>query len=167
MKLIAENRIEITRPLFNEGMRTVENKEYKKLAWKITLIVLALCAAGAAFLIYTGNSLIYLAGEGIFFAAMLAWVTYVLPRNKRKNSYQAMCHKSGGNLTRTIRFYEDAMIIFSGDGKETTIPYENVLEWHETRHLFVLICREKTGVLLKKDGFVTGDAEIVKAAMNK
>ena len=87
MKPIAENRIEITRQLFDEGMRAVENKEYKKLALKVALAVLLITAAAAAYLLHTGGSLILLAGEGIFFAAMLVWVAFVLPKNKRKSSY--------------------------------------------------------------------------------
>lgn len=165
MKLIAENRIEITRQLFNEGMRTIENKKYKKLTWKIALIILAICAAGAMFLLHTGSSLVYLAGEGIFFAAMLAWVAYMLPRNKRKSSYQAMCRKSGGVPARTVRFYQEHMTILSETGNETTILYKDVLECHETKHLWVLISREKIGVLLKKDGFTTGNAEIIKTVI--
>ena len=166
MKPIAENRIEITRQLFDEGMRAVENKEYKKLALKVALAVLLITAAAAAYLLHTGGSLILLAGEGIFFAAMLVWVAFVLPKNKRKSSYQAMCRKSNGTLSRTIRFYSDHMSILSGEEMMITIPYQDVLEWRETKHLWVLTCREKTGVLIKKDGFVTGNADMVKAAMN-
>ena len=163
MKPIAENRIEITRKLFDEGMQTVENKEYKKLTLKVALVVLVITAAAAVYLLHTGGSLIYLAGECIFFAAMLIWVAFVLPRNKRKRSYEAMRRKSDGVLTRTVRFYADHMIICSGAGKEVTIPYKDVNGWHETKHLCILTCKEKTGVLLNKDGFVTGNAKAVKA----
>ncbi|MGN0353405.1 MAG: hypothetical protein ACI4ES_17330, partial [Roseburia sp.] len=76
---IAENHITITRKLFNEGMRAVENKSYNKEIRLLALILTVLYLIVAIWLIYTGGSLFFLLGESIFLAALLFWLFIMLP----------------------------------------------------------------------------------------
>ena len=88
--LIAENHITITRKLFNEGMRAVENKAYKKDIRRLTLLLAVLYSLIALWILYTNGSLFLLLGESVFLAALLFWLFIMLPGTKRKNKYKAM-----------------------------------------------------------------------------
>ena len=73
-----------------------------------------------------------------------------------------MVQGSGATPARTTRFYKDHFVVESETGKKTRFPYSDVEKISESKHLWVLRCKGKAGVLLKKDGFVRGDMDTVK-----
>lgn len=150
---IAENHIQISRALFNEGMRAVENKEYTKSVRKIALFTVILLAAAAAWLLYTGGSLIFLLGETIFLGAMLSWLIIMLPGTRRRKKYQAMTHGSDDVPERTTVFYQEYLSVTAENGKETIIPYCDITGWQETKNLYLLNCKNNICVMLDKKGF--------------
>lgn len=87
---IAENHIRISRSLFNEAMRDTESKTYKKAVQKIALVLASLYLIIAFFLSYTGCSLLLLLGESVFLAALLFWLTVMLPGTRRHSKYKAL-----------------------------------------------------------------------------
>jgi len=157
------NQICITRALFDEGMRAAENGAYKKAVRKMALILLAVYLAAAAWLLYTGGSLIFLLGESVFLCALLFWLIIMLPNTRRKSKYKAMMQ--GGNEVpgRTIKFYQNHLSVLTNTGKETLIQYKDIQDWKETSHLYILNCNNKISVLLDKNGFVAGDFQTVKS----
>lgn len=154
---IAENRISISRALFDEGMRAAENGKYKKSVQKLALILLVLYLGVAIWLIHSGSSLFFLLGESIFLGALIFWLTVMLPGTKRRSKYRTMAREKGRIPQRTVKFYPDELSVVTDTGRETVIPYSDVQGWQETRHLYILCCKNNLRVLLDKDGFVHGD----------
>lgn len=163
--LIAENHTRISRALFNEGMRAVENQDYRKSVKKIAIGLAVVFAAVATWLVYTGGSLIFLLGEAIFLGAILFWLMFMLPDTRRRNKYKAMTHGTDDIPERTIIFYEGYLTVTANSGKETTIPYDNIMNWQETKNLYILNCQNHVSVLLDKNGFVAGDFDSVKTKL--
>lgn len=160
---IAENHITITKKLFNEGMRAVENKIYTKESKILLLTLVVLYLLVAAWLIYTGSSLFFLFGESIFLAAILFWLFILLPGTKRKNKYKSMSQGLDTAPVRVIRFYQDHMSISANSGKTTNIPYQELTGWQETSHLYIIHCAMNRKVLISKNGFVSGNFDMIKS----
>ncbi len=156
---IAENHTLISRALFDEGMRAVENKSYKKAVRKLALILLAIYLAAAAWLLCTGGPLFFLIGETIFLGALLFWLSVMLPGTKRRSKYKAMA--SNGLPTRKTRFYPDHLTVLSDMGKETTLFYHDMVSHQETKNLYILTFQNNVSVMLDKKGFVSGDFSTV------
>lgn len=162
-KPIAENHTMISRTLFNEGMRAVENKRYKNEVKKLILILVILYLLVAAWLVYTGGSPVFLLGESIFLGAILCWLMFMLPNARRRDKYKAMSQGSDKVPERTIRFYQDHLSVTANSGKVTDIPYHKITGWQETRNLYILNCTEKNSILVSKNGFILGNFDIVKS----
>ena len=160
--LIAENHTRISRRLFNEGMRAVENKSYKKEIKKLVLIFAALFLILAIWLVYTGTPLVFLLGEALFLAMILIWISVMLPDTKRRSKYKALQHNSGSTPERTILFYPDRLSVTANSGEVTLIPYTEITELQETRNLYIFHCSQNTSLLIAKNGFVLGDFHAVK-----
>lgn len=161
--LIAENHITITKKLFNEGMRAVENKAYKKDIRRLTLLLAVLYSLIALWILYTNGSLFLLLGESVFLAALLFWLFIMLPGTKRKNKYKAMTQGRNIAPERTIRFYQDHMSVIAKTGETTEIAYQEITGWQETDNLYVLNCINKRSVLVSKSGFISGDFNAIKS----
>jgi hypothetical protein len=85
-----------------------------------------------------------------------------MPRSNAKRLWKSLEGKYGCNLQRTTSFYPDYFEIL-GDGVERQITYEEVLQIKQSRRLLILVCEDKTGVLLALDGFRQGNVNDVKA----
>ena len=162
---IAENHICISRSLFNEGMRAAGNKTYKRTVQKLALILLLLYLAVAAWLLYTGGSLIFLIGESVFLGALLFWLFIMLPASKWRSKYKAMAQGGNSIPKRTIRFYPDHLLVLANTGKETTISYCDIQNWQETKNLYILNCSNNISVLLDKNGFVIGNFQAIESLL--
>ena len=160
---IAENHISITRKLFNEGMRAVENKSYKKEIKKLILVLAILYLVVVVWLLCTNGSLLFLLGESIFLGAILFWLIVMLPDTKRRNKYKAMMQGMDNVPERTIKFYQDHLTVIANSGKVTDIPYSEITGWQETRNLYILNCSKNIHLLISKSEFTFGDFEIVKS----
>lgn len=165
--LLAENHICISKALFREGIHATENKAYKKTIQKLALILLALYLAVAAWLWYTGGSPIFLLGESVFLGALFFWLFVMLPGAKQRSKYKAMAQ--GENITpeRTVKFYQNHLSVTANTGKETIIQYDDILNWRETKHLYILNCNNNISVMLNKNGFVIGDFHVVQSLLQK
>jgi hypothetical protein len=90
------------------------------------------------------------------------WLCVGMPRSNAKRLWKSLEGKYGCNLQRTTSFYPDYFEIL-GDGVERQISYEEVLQIKQSRRLLILVCEDKTGVLLALDGFHQGNVNDVKA----
>lgn len=159
---IAENHIRITRALFQEGMRAVTDNSYRKSIRAIALCLMILFGAAAAWLIYTGGSLIFLLGEAIFLGALFFWLIVLLPNTSQRRKYRAMMQGTDSIPERKIVFYQGYLSVTANSGKQTTVQYSDVSAVQETRNLYILNCRNHANVLLDKNGFVSGNIDRVK-----
>lgn len=158
---IAENHICVSRTLFNEGMRAMENKEYEKSVRKTALFILIVFAAAAIWLLCTGGSLIFLLGEAVFLSALLFWLIFMLPDARRRRKYKAMMHETDRIPERTTVFYQDHLTVLTDCGAETILSYDNIISCQETKNLYILKFMNNTCILLDKKGFISGDFQVI------
>ncbi len=165
MEKIAQNEILITKKLFYEGMQAASGIEYRKTAQKAIIAFAVLWFVMLIFSIWQNLSFIVLIGELILILLVALWLWVLFPNSKIKRAYKLMEDKSGGGMNRIIRFYNDCLTVES-DTNSTEIPYSNICKTIRTKQLLVLVCEDKTGVMLALDGFTIGSAEIVLERIN-
>jgi hypothetical protein len=162
MEMVAENSFSLTEGLFREGMGCLSRNSYGKTATKWTLILLLLWGIISALLLFLGGPvsqiLVYLAA--ILF--LCYWLNVAAPRKHAKKAWDALLSRSGDDPQRTTRFYPDHLEVDAG-GTVKTVPYGDVLQIRETKNLIMLICADKTGVMVAKNGFTIGNYEEIIA----
>lgn len=162
MEILAENRFHMTKSLFFEGMTRISKDTYGQWAKKFTLVLLLVWAAAAMLLLCIGGTL----AQGLIYlvpvSAICLWMNLLVPRRRAKKAWAALVNRGGEDPERVTRFYEDHLMI-EASGAEKIFAYSDISEIKETKHLLVLICGEKQGILLTKDGFSLGDCEKVLA----
>lgn len=112
------------------------------------------------------RSLFFLLGESIFAASLFYWLMVMLPNTRRKSKYKAMTHGSDSVPERIILFYQDHLSVRTDTGNETVYSYQDLSGWQETRHLYILPCKEHRYILIDKEGFVSGDFDLIKSLLN-
>ncbi len=162
MDIQVENRFVMTKPLFLEGLGCLSRDSYGKTAKKCSLLLLVMWAVLSAVLMLIGGTwmqaLAYLAAI-LFF---ILWLNVLAPRKHAKKSWEALVNRSVEEPERITRFYEDHLEI-DVDGSLKTISYSDIVNIKQTKLLYVLVCRDKMGIMLTKDGFVKGSVEDVEA----
>lgn len=162
MEKIAENQFTITKPLFTEGMLRISKDGYGKSARKAMMLVLGLWTAFFIYTLAVKGDLVICLGFLILLCVAGLWLCVGMPRSNAKRLWKSLECKYGCNLQRTTSFYPDYFEIL-GDGVERQISYEEVLQIKQSRRLLILVCEDKTGVLLALDGFRQGNVNDVKA----
>ena len=162
MEKIAENQFTITKPLFMEGMLRISRDGYGKSARKAMLLVLGLWTAFFIYTLAVKGDLVICLGFLILLCVAGLWLCVGMPRSNAKRLWKSLEGKYGCNLQRATSFYPDYFEIL-GDGVERQISYEEVLQIKQSRRLLILVCEDKTGVLLALDGFCQGNVNDVKA----
>lgn len=155
MNKIAENQFAITKSLFMEGMLRISRDGYGKSARKAMLIVLGLWVAFLIYTIAAGGDLAICLGFLALICAAGLWLCVGMPRSNAKRLWKAMEGKYGCNLQRTTSFYLDHFEIL-GEGVERQISYNEIIQIKQSRRLLILVCEDKTGVLLALNGFTKG-----------
>lgn len=162
MEMLAENSFSLTEELFREGMGCLSRNSYGKTATKWTLILLLIWAVISAVLLFLGGpvsqTLVYLAA--ILF--LCYWLNVAAPRKHAKKAWDALLSRSGEDPRRITRFYPDHLEVDAG-GTVKTVPYGDVLQIRETKNLIMLICADKTGIMVAKKGFTLGNYEEITA----
>lgn len=166
MEPLAENRFTITKPLFYEGMLRVSRESFGPFTKKVLLILAILWAVMAAATLFYSGSPIYALVELIVVVLIGVWLCVYVPRNKARRAWTALESRCGADLERATRFYPSYLEIDSG-GEETTVFYEDVRQILLSKNLLVLTCADKVGVLIARDGFITGDMAAVQALIKQ
>lgn len=158
MNTIAENTTIVTRKLFDEGMTVANSYHTYALKWIGALGVLWLLLAG--FGLFVSGTLGFALFELVLLLAAAVWMLVILPRRQFKRAFAALEQKTGGDMARTITFYETECVV-EGSGIYLQMDYEDVLTIKRSRNLLVLSGEEKTAVMAALDGFTKGDADTV------
>ena len=166
MEPLAENRFTTTKELFYEGMLRVTRESYGPFTKKTMLVLAAAWAVLAVVTLLGSGSLSYAVVELVVVVLIGVWLSVFVPRNKARRAWAAMENRSGGDLERVTRFYPSYLETDNGM-EEITVFYENIRQILETEHLLVLLSVEKVGVLVARDGFVSGDTATVQTLIEE
>ena len=166
MEPVAENRFTVTKELFYEGMLRVTRESYGPFIKKIMLVLAAAWAILAAVTLLGSGSLSYAVVELVVVVLIGVWLSVFVPRNKARRAWAAMENRSGGDLERITRFYPGYLEADNGM-EEITVFYEDIRQILQSEHLLVLLSVEKVGVLVARDGFVSGDSAMVQTLIEE
>ena len=161
MEPLAENRFTITKELFYEGMLRVVKESYDPFRKKIILVLAAAWAILAAVTLIGSGSLSYAVMELVVVVFIGVWLSVFVPRNKARRAWAALEARSGADLERITRFYPSYLEADNGM-EEITVFYEDIRQILKSEHLLVLLSVEKVGVLVARDGFVSGSVADVQ-----
>lgn len=155
-ELRAENRYLLTEDLFREGMDRVYRDSLGPLVGRTLLVLTVLWAVLAVVTVSVSGNAAFALVELLVLAAAGWTVARAVPKSRTKRAWEALRDRSGGETQRRVRFYDRRLEIDPG---ERRVPYEDIDKVLETKRLLVLITRERTGIIVTKDGFTLGDAE--------
>ena len=164
MDKVAENQFTITKSLFMEGMLRISRDGYGKSAGKAMLVVLGLWVVFFLYTIAAGRDVVHALGFLIILGVAGLWLCVGMPRSNARRLWRALEGKYGSDLCRTTSFYPDHLEI-RGEGLEKHIPYTEIIQIKQSRRLLILVCEDKTGVLVAQDGFTKGTVNDVKALL--
>ena len=166
MEPLAENRFTITKELFYEGMLQVTRESYEPFVKKVMLVLAIAWAVLAAVTLTGSGSLSYAVVELIVVVLIGVWMVVFVPRNKARRAWAALENRCGGDLERITRFYPGYLEADNGI-EEISVFYEDIRQILQSKHMLVLLSVENVGVLVARDGFVSGDAASVQALIKE
>lgn len=164
MNLLAENRFTMTKSLFYEGMLRVSREGYAKSVKKAVIFLGALWLVLAALTLLQQQNMIYVAVEFIVLGIAALWLYAGVPRYHTGKAFKAFENKYGDDMERVVRFYEDRLEVEAA-GYQMTVLYSEVRQVLRSEHLLLLIAGDKTGILVKHDGFTRGGEAVVREAI--
>ncbi len=159
MNILAENRFTVTKSLFMEGMLRVSRESYGKFAGKAVAFLWLLWLLLAALALWQRQSPAFVGVELVVVCFASLWIGVFLPRNKAKRAFTALENRGGG-LERITRFYSDRLEV-DASGTQKAILYSEIRQILTAKRLLILVTDDKTGIMLKRDGFLLGDEEDV------
>ena len=154
-EVLAENRFTLTRELFYEGMRQViwANSGLSRMllvaALGILWVVLLICSLAL------GDGLPIAGLELLVVVIAAVWALVWVPRRKARRAYQALEAKGAVETERITRFFEDGFEV-DVSGQRTRISYDDLKNILNTKNLLIFLTKEGTGVMVKRDSFLTG-----------
>ena len=158
---LAVNRFTITKSLFVEGMLRVSAERYGKFAKKAAVFLGGLWVVLLIVTLVLRSSLLFVLGEFVIIGLIILWLCVYMPRHRAGRAFKALQDRCGGDMERETRFYEDRLEIETSE-IEKTIEYSQITEILTSKRLMVLVCEDKTGVLLSLEGFIVGDEMTVR-----
>ena len=152
MNALGENRTVINKKNFLEGILRISRDRWGKAAGKWMLVLLALWVGLVVFTLKSGGTLIETLGSLVFVGLIGLWLMVYMPRHFAGQSWKAHCRIYGEETERVTRFYPDRLVV-TGENLEKEVPYREILQVKASRNLLVLLCEDKSAVLLEKEGF--------------
>lgn len=152
MDFLAQNRTMIDKKRFCEGTLCISRDTYGRSAGKGVLVLVGLWLALLVYTLISGGSLGQTISYLILIGIMCLWLCVYLPRYSAGRAWKAQAAKYGESIERVTYFYPEHLVI-TGDGLEKQVPYTDIVQIKHSRNLLILICQDKTAVLLAKNGF--------------
>lgn len=160
MEKLAENQVTITKDLFLEGMLRISRDGYGKFARKAVLLIFGLWLGFLLYTLAAGGDVTDCLELLVILSLAAVWICIGMPRSNARRLWRAMEGTYGNNLHRTTSFYADHLQI-CGEGVDRQIAYGEIRQILRTRRLLILVCDDKTGVLVARNGFRKGTEEEV------
>lgn len=159
MTPIAENTTVITKKLFAEGMAAAS--DYKQGARKGLGLVGIIWLVMMVFTYSQGIDLSFMVMETLMLLAIALWLGVMYPKSQYTKAYKGMRAKGEPEPVRVTKFYNRYCIIETEHG-EVRVDYSSVAKMERTKHLLVITCRDKSGMILDLQGFTVGDVKTVE-----
>ena len=154
--LVMENVSEINRELYFEGVRARRKGLRLYLFTALGILLVPTGLLMYKFWVWGLGLVIVLLAQ--FSHIMIGWRDFGKLRR---------LHPSGV-WTKTVRFYDDRIESRSGQGPVRTARYRDLKQTGESEHLYIVEFRSGLpAVLLRKDGFTTGEGERLRSFLRR
>ncbi len=163
---IAVNHYTLTKALFYEGNKRVSKETYSRFALRMVLIMAGAWILVAVVTLLTNPSIVFLAVEALVLVLASLWVAVYTPWNKRRKAYRQFVELYGEDAERTTVFYADRLVV-NPEGREITVAYADIGKTLTTEHLLIFITAANKGILVSRDGFVSGTEKEIVFAISK
>lgn len=168
MEPLAVNHIQITKELFQESFALIFDKRKQKT---LLLCGIAVAAFGALSLVVQSllHKVLILGVPILMMGIFVVIWSFFLPRTACKRKYKAFCLKNGRTpVERRIEFYESSLSVYTeGHSSPLDVDYSEIKEWRTSQHLVLLICEDRSGILLDRANFQTKTWEQIEALLNQ
>lgn len=166
MEPLAENRFTVTKKLFYEGMLRVMKESYDPFIKKVILALAAAWTVLAVSALTGSGRLSYAVVELVVVVLISVWLSVFVPRGKARRAWAELKNSSDADLERITRFYPSHLEA-DNSSEELTVSYEDIRKILQSEHLLVILSVEKVGILVARDGFVSGDMAVVQALIQR
>lgn len=166
MEKLAENSFRLTKKLYMEAMLRMSKESYGKTAEKVIGLILGAWCAILIYVLATGKNPGQLLGSLGVICAVALWILVGMPRYYARRAWRTLEAKYGTDMERAIAFCEDHLEAHS-ESVEMNVSYEDIRQIIKSKHLLILICNDKTGVLVLRNGFTAGSEETVLELIGK
>lgn len=157
---LAESRFTLTKELFDEGMRQVIRAGSGRSR---TLLVIGLAMVWLVLLICSlalGQGLAIAGMELLVVVLAAVWALVWVPSRKARRAWQALEAKGATETERITRFFEEGFEV-EVSGQLTRISYDDLKNILTTKNLLIFLTKDGTGVMVKRDSFLTGSESAV------
>lgn len=150
---IAECTFVLTEQLFLEGMGCTQRKALAKtMKWAAPLLaVLWLVISGVT--VAASGRIGFALGELAVIAAVFVYAAVWLPHSRARRAWNAMEAKGQADGERTMLFFADHLRM-DLPGRQMEMDYAEIAETLESKNLLILISRDRTGMMIKKEDLV-------------
>ena len=150
-KPIGECSFVLTKKLFYESMQCVQKDSMDRTLKRAIILLVLIWLGTSVYTLVKGGGLAYAATELFVMLALIVLVTVWIPRRRAKAAWNAMEMSGKADGERSVRFYEDRLEV-ECIGEITEADYEDVKKALFTDNLLILVCEDKKGIIIEKNG---------------
>lgn len=158
------NSFENKTVLSKKDITEINTHIYLKTPLYVVLYIVCILSIIARLIDYFAYNVVNLSATIPFVLALIAMV-FVFVTNNR-NMYKQSLDDNGEPLTYTYTLGDGVLRLETSDGKTGEMPKNMIYKSFETKNCFAVRGRDNSLFIIKKDGFIEGDAEALKGFLN-
>ncbi|MBO5106122.1 MAG: YcxB family protein [Clostridia bacterium] len=151
------NSFENKTVLSKKDITEINTHIYLKTPLYVVLYIVCILSIIARLIDYFAYNVVNLSATIPFVLALIAMV-FVFVTNNR-NMYKQSLDDNGEPLTYTYTLGDGVLRLETSDGKTGEMPKNMIYKSFETKNCFAVRGRDNSLFIIKKDGFIEGDAE--------
>lgn len=150
--------------LSKKDITEINTHIYLKTPLYIVLYIICILSIGARLVDYFAYNVVNLSATIPFLLALIA-MAFVFITNNR-NMYRQSLDNNGNPLTYNYTLEDSVLKLEASDGRIGEMPKNMVYKSFETKSCFAVRGRDNSLFIIKKDGFIEGNAEDLKTFLN-
>lgn len=147
--------------LSKKDITEINTHIYLKTPLYIILYVICILSIVTRLIDYFVYNVVNLSATIPFLLALLAMAFVFITNNRRM--FKQTFDDNGNTITYNYTLEDNLLRLETSDGKAGEMPKNAIYKSFETKNCFAVRSRENAFFIIKKDGFLEGNAETLKA----